>query len=102
MTIAQDQCENHFNKNKAVNENGRFLVPLPFANGPEKIFEPLNIAATRFFGLEHCLFKDASLRDQYAKCMKENEVSYPYDLRDHSMIIWIEVPSFKKISLELC
>ncbi|XP_058987609.1 uncharacterized protein LOC131806839 [Musca domestica] len=73
LTIAEEQCENHFNQNTTVNENGRFVVRLPFADGPEKISESLNIAASRFFALERRLSKDASLHEQYAKFMKEYE-----------------------------
>uniref|UniRef100_A0A1I8M3J1 Uncharacterized protein n=1 Tax=Musca domestica TaxID=7370 RepID=A0A1I8M3J1_MUSDO len=75
LTIAEEQRENHFNQNTTVNENGRFVVRLPFADCFEKISESLNIAACicRFFALERHLSKDASLHEQYVKFMKEYE-----------------------------
>ncbi|XP_073821570.1 uncharacterized protein [Musca autumnalis] len=73
LTLADERCESHFNQYTTVNESGRFVVRLPFSDDTEKISESLNIAASRFFALERRLAKDANLREQYAKFMKEYE-----------------------------
>ncbi|XP_061392595.1 uncharacterized protein LOC133328063, partial [Musca vetustissima] len=73
ITLADERCENHFHQNAIVNEDGRFVVRLPFADDADKLSESLNIATSRFFSLERRLSKDASLREQYVKFMKEYE-----------------------------
>lgn len=43
LTLAEEQCENPFNLNTTVNENGRFVVRLLLSDAPEKTSKPLNI-----------------------------------------------------------
>lgn len=73
MTKAETLCENHFVQNVTTNEQGRFVVRLPFSEEPSTLGESRNIAKKRFEALERRLERQPSIKQEYIKFMQEYE-----------------------------
>ncbi|XP_055836795.1 uncharacterized protein LOC129905347 [Episyrphus balteatus] len=69
-TIAEERCEEYFNRSTSRNTAGRFVVNLPFADTTEKLGASSDIALSRFHELEHKL-KRKVLYDQYIEFINE-------------------------------
>lgn len=67
------QCEAHFNQHTTRDDEGRFIVRLPFCAETSLLGSSHNIAFNRFLALERRLSKDASLKIQYEQFMKDYE-----------------------------
>lgn len=59
------ECEGHFLKNTYRNEEGRFVVTIPFKREIKELGESKAIAHKRFISLEKRLQRDPSLKEQY-------------------------------------
>ena len=73
MTKAEAFCENHFLQNVSKNEQGRFIVRLPFSEEPTTLGESRYIAEKRLEALERRLERQPSIKQQYIQFMQEYE-----------------------------
>jgi len=74
MTIMskEDQlCENHFLKTFKRDENGRYVVQLPFKEIPHKDNNSYDVAVRRLAQVERSLLRSPSVYDQYRKFMSD-------------------------------
>ncbi|XP_050520379.1 uncharacterized protein LOC126893882 [Daktulosphaira vitifoliae] len=69
-TEEETLCTEHFNKNTTRNNNGRFIVRLPFRNNGQLGYSYYS-ALRQFLSLENRLIKDSSLYDKYKLFMRE-------------------------------
>ncbi|XP_017465034.1 PREDICTED: uncharacterized protein LOC108358305 [Rhagoletis zephyria] len=72
-SVAEKQCEAHFAQHTLINENGRFMVRLPFHENPEALGESYGMAYNRFLALERRLAKSLQTKNQYVQFMEEYE-----------------------------
>ncbi|XP_017479715.1 PREDICTED: uncharacterized protein LOC108369194 [Rhagoletis zephyria] len=70
-SAAEKQCEAHFAQHTLINENGRFMVRLPFHENPEALGESYGMAYNRFLALERRLAKSLQTKNQYVQFMEE-------------------------------
>lgn len=64
------QCESIFENTHSRDENGRYVVALPFKNAPI-LGQSRDIALARFRKLEYRLERDTSLKRDYHACLQE-------------------------------
>jgi len=67
----ENECEKFFTKTCYRNEEGRFVLRLPFKIEPSQLGDSKRQALRRFYLLEKRLDKDENLRKQYVKCIDE-------------------------------
>ncbi|XP_017475229.1 PREDICTED: uncharacterized protein LOC108365650 [Rhagoletis zephyria] len=72
-SVAEKHCEAHFAQHTLINENGRFMVRLPFHENPEALGESYGMAYNRFLALERRLAKSLQTKNQYVQFMEEYE-----------------------------
>ena len=73
LSPSEKQCEAHFVQNVRTNEEGRFVVSLPFRENPSALGESFTMAYNRFMSLERRLMKNEDVRSQYTQFMQEYE-----------------------------
>ncbi|XP_075167641.1 uncharacterized protein LOC142239749 [Haematobia irritans] len=73
LSIYDAQCEAHFNQHTGRDEEGRFIVRLPFCAEPSSLGESHSLAFNRFLSLERRLSKDIILKQQYTQFIEEYE-----------------------------
>lgn len=73
LTVEEEKCEIFFSRTTTRNENGRFIVRLPFkVEDPKCQYgDTRNIAERKLIYLEKRLQKDTTLRKEYVKVMEE-------------------------------
>lgn len=73
--LSQDeqQCESLFVQNTKTNDEGRFVVKLPFRENPSALGDSKATAYKRFLSLERRLLKDPLTRNLYVSFMNEYE-----------------------------
>ncbi|GFV14947.1 integrase catalytic domain-containing protein [Trichonephila clavipes] len=64
-------CEDHFIDTHVRNEDGRYVVRLPFHSSPSKLGDSRESAIRRFKSLEHSLIKKPAIYSQYRDFMQE-------------------------------
>jgi len=72
-TIEGRACQEYFNKTVIRNDEGRFVVHLPFRVDSIKLGESYEIAKRRFLAIERKFQKDKKLKKEYFSFMKEYE-----------------------------
>lgn len=72
-SIEHSQCEQLFTKTTVRNEEGRFVVGIPFKQEPEVLGDSKQLAMKRFLSLEKRLLKNPQLRSSYNNFMTEYE-----------------------------
>lgn len=70
-TAAEEKAESYFAETTKRNQEGRFVVRLPFNDNILELGESRTIALKRFFQLERKLERDVELRKNYNKFMQE-------------------------------
>ncbi|GFT95539.1 DUF1758 domain-containing protein [Trichonephila clavipes] len=71
LTSEERTCEDHFIDTHARNEDGRYVVRLPFHSSPSKLGDSRESAIRRFKSLEHSLIKKPAIYSQYRDFMQE-------------------------------
>lgn len=64
-------CENLFLKTIKQNNDGKFILQLPFSENAAPLGESKSMAIKRWYTIERRLMKDAVIRDQYLKFMED-------------------------------
>lgn len=72
-TKEEKECQVRINKNVDRDENGQFIVHLPFKVNAQKLGNSYNTAERRFLSLEKRLQRDPQLKQDYVKLMLEYE-----------------------------
>lgn len=72
-TIEERTCQEYFNKTVIRNDEGRFVVHLPFRVDLIKLGKSYEIAKRRFLAIERKFQKDKELKEEYFSFMKEYE-----------------------------
>ena len=72
-TPEQQECEQHFLNNTHYQENGRFVVRLPFKEDFSQLGKSRRQAESRLLSIERRLEGDAELKTQYQQFMTEYE-----------------------------
>lgn len=73
-TLTEEQCDEFFDKSITQNENGQFIVKIPFKPdkfGPTTLGNSRSQCLARFLYLERRFSKDTDLREEYCKVMQE-------------------------------
>ncbi|GFY78295.1 DUF1758 domain-containing protein [Trichonephila inaurata madagascariensis] len=65
LTSEERACEDHFIETHVRNEDGRYVVRLPFHSPPSKLGDSRESAIRRFKSLEHSLIKKPAIYSQY-------------------------------------
>ncbi|XP_058988017.1 uncharacterized protein LOC131807010 [Musca domestica] len=73
MSPLETLCESHFNQHVKTDQNGRFVVSLPFQESPTALGKSHAMAYNRFMSLERRLLQKEDIRSQYIKFMREYE-----------------------------
>lgn len=73
FTDEEKSCITHFNENLAQNEDGRFVVKLPFKENCHQLGNSYTSALRRFLSLEKRLIKNPELYVKYKTFMSEYE-----------------------------
>ncbi|GFX83320.1 DUF1758 domain-containing protein [Trichonephila clavipes] len=71
LTSEERACEDHFLDTHVRNEDGRYVVRLPFHSSPSKLGDSRESAIRRFKSLEHSLIKKPAIYSQYRDFMQE-------------------------------
>ncbi|GFY63521.1 integrase catalytic domain-containing protein [Trichonephila inaurata madagascariensis] len=71
LTSEERACEDHFIETHVRNEDGRYVVRLPFHSPPSKLGDSRESAIRRFNSLEHSLIKKPAIYSQYRDFMQE-------------------------------
>ncbi|GFU53490.1 integrase catalytic domain-containing protein [Trichonephila clavipes] len=71
LTSEERACEDHFIDTHVRNEDGRYVVRLPFHSSPFKLGDSRESAIRRFKSLEHSLIKKPAIYSQYRDFMQE-------------------------------
>lgn len=66
-------CENHFTSHTKRNDEGRYIVRLPFKDTSNQLGDSYNTALKRFFSLERRFKQDPKLKQQYSDFLQEYE-----------------------------
>lgn len=67
----EEDCETHFVENTTRNDEGRYVVRLPFRDSKICIGDSKTIALKRLSSLERRLSRDASLKSEYTRVIDE-------------------------------
>lgn len=73
LSSEEGMCEEHFRQTTTRDDNGRFIVRLPFKEDPESLGCSFTPANRRFQLLEKKFERNTNLRDQYGAFMEEYE-----------------------------
>ncbi|XP_025192641.1 uncharacterized protein LOC112592702 [Melanaphis sacchari] len=71
QTVDEKKAEAHFLSTISRDENGRFVVRLPFAQNPQSLGDSRSTAQRRFLNLEKRFAKEPGLADEYNAFMTE-------------------------------
>ncbi|GFX56270.1 DUF1758 domain-containing protein [Trichonephila clavipes] len=71
LTSEERACEDHFIDTHVRNEDGRYVVRLPFHSSPSKLGDSRESAIRRFKSLDHSLIKKPAIYSQYRDFMQE-------------------------------
>ncbi|GFV08788.1 integrase catalytic domain-containing protein [Trichonephila clavipes] len=71
LTSEERACEDHFIDTYVRNEDGRYVVRLPFHSSPSKLRDSRESAIRRFKSLEHSLIKKLAIYCQYRDFTQE-------------------------------
>lgn len=71
LSSKEKECESHFLNTTYRNEEGRFVVSIPFKREISNIGDSKTIARKRLINLEKRLNRNSTLRTQYAAFLKE-------------------------------
>ncbi|GFS80422.1 integrase catalytic domain-containing protein [Trichonephila clavipes] len=71
LTSEERACEDHFIDTHVRNEDGQYVVQLPFHSSPSKLGDSRESAIRRFKSLEHSLIKKPAICSQYRDFMQE-------------------------------
>ncbi|KAB0790520.1 hypothetical protein PPYR_15082, partial [Photinus pyralis] len=71
MTPEEMYCEEHFTRHVTRNQQGRFVVSLPFLETRQSLGDSAQIAKRRFFSIERKLIQNPELRAQYRQFMQD-------------------------------
>ena len=71
LTREEKDCEKHYNDTTEQNDDGRFVVQLPFKQTGSRLGLSKAHAMKRFLNLERKLLADPDLRQQYSNFIKE-------------------------------
>ncbi|XP_058987182.1 uncharacterized protein LOC131806659 [Musca domestica] len=74
MSPLETRCESHYNQHVQTDQNGRFIVSLPFQESPTTLGKSHAMAYNRFMSLERRLLQKDDIRMQYIKFMQEYEM----------------------------
>ncbi|XP_076246223.1 uncharacterized protein LOC143186434 [Calliopsis andreniformis] len=69
----ENVCEQYFKDTITRNNEGRYIVSVPFNNKIHELGESRSQAEKRLFNMERKFFKQSELRNQYIEFMKEYE-----------------------------
>ncbi|XP_011687010.1 PREDICTED: uncharacterized protein LOC105449455 [Wasmannia auropunctata] len=73
FTSEEREAEAHFVRTTRRNEDGRFIVSMPFKKGPDELGESRAIARRRLINLEKKLHRTEALEQQYSAFLEEYE-----------------------------
>lgn len=73
LSVSERQCEDHFAQTHKMDEDGRFIVRIPFCDNPNALGDSHGIAFNRFLSLENRLAKNPEIKLQYVRFMEEYE-----------------------------
>lgn len=73
LSPSDEQCERHFIQHVYTNQDGRFVVSIPFRENPTALGDSHRMAYNRFMALERRISRDKQLRSQYIQFMREYE-----------------------------
>ncbi|XP_055586460.1 uncharacterized protein LOC129739089 [Uranotaenia lowii] len=73
VTTEHEECEAHFRSTYRRNNEGRFVVKLPFRLNKDQLSDNRALAYTRYMMLEQRLNKNPELKDQYVQFICEYE-----------------------------
>lgn len=71
LQLEEQQTESNFQSTVRINENGRFLIRLPFKESPTHLGQLRTMDLRRFLNIKQKLDKDSKLAFEYHKYMKE-------------------------------
>lgn len=78
-------CENHFINNTKRNEDGRFIVKIPFKRSVSNLGDSQQQAKRRFWSLEKRLQADQNLKHEYVKFISEYQtLKHMSKVNEHS------------------
>jgi len=70
-TLEEKLCQRHFDTTVQRDQNGRFIVSLPFRDSVARLGESKEVALKRFLALERRLNANTQLKNDYIKFMDE-------------------------------
>ncbi|CAK9830531.1 hypothetical protein ANTRET_LOCUS7686 [Anthophora retusa] len=71
LSAEETECETHFTQNTTRNEQGRYIVRLPFNENRDRLGNSKAMALKRFYCLEHKLQLNSELKAQYTEFLSE-------------------------------
>ena len=71
LTMDERRCKKHFDSTRKRNEDGRFVVQMPFKDGPHNLGLSKANAMKRFIRLEHTLRNNVDLFRKYSAFIQE-------------------------------
>ncbi|CAK9826629.1 hypothetical protein ANTRET_LOCUS4442 [Anthophora retusa] len=71
LSAEETECETHFAQNTTRNEQGRYIVRLPFNENRDRLGNSKAMALKRFYCLEHKLQLNSELKAQYTEFLTE-------------------------------
>ncbi|CAK9834532.1 hypothetical protein ANTRET_LOCUS11048 [Anthophora retusa] len=71
LSAEETECETHFAQNTTRNEQGRYIVRLPFNENRDRLGNSKAMALKRFYSLEHKLQLNSELKAQYTEFLSE-------------------------------
>lgn len=73
LSSEEISCEEFYQQSHRRDESGRYVVSLPFKNSDSELGDSRSMALKRFLFLERRLEKDAELRREYSRFLREYE-----------------------------
>ncbi|XP_043479886.1 uncharacterized protein LOC122509722 [Leptopilina heterotoma] len=73
FSVQEQACESHFSQNVKRNDNGQYIVKLPFNENKERLGKSYEIALRRFYALENKFLKNTVLKEAYSNFLEEYE-----------------------------
>ena len=88
LTSEEKFCENHFKENYEINDEGRFIVKLPFYRVDKQLTDSKDSAVTRLFSMERKFKGNCKLESEYKVFMHEYEnLGHMAEANDNSSLI---------------
>lgn len=73
LSNEEKECKDHFVSTVCHDQNGRFVVSIPFKRNPRELGESRTIASKRLISLERRLQRNPILKEQYTTFLAEYE-----------------------------